>query len=432
MAATEAAATSYRSLLGGPVFRLLWTGESAGRLGFQLANFLLPLIAVTVLHESGTRVGAISTAQFVPVVLFALVAGAVAGRWSLRGLLVVCNALRAAALGFVGAMHAALGLHFVHLVVAAVVIGVATVFYDVAYQASIPQVVPVESLSQANGLMQATYSVTQLAGPALAGFLTQSIGLPVAVGTACALFLGALLSFVAIPPFRHASPAEARSMTKSISRGLRYVWRCRPLRDLCLQAGVSNLLEQAFLTAFMVYSVRELGMSGGTVGLVVGAGGVGALAGSLTAPRVRRFGVGVLVSTALPAAGAAFVLIPASIALFGDAAPPLMLAFALNGAAVSFFNVFAVSLRQSIPPEELLGSATASYRLVSFGTFPLGALLGGALIDVVGGLVTLWLIALLLTVSLSAFLASPLRRVPSIDRARAFSSRWTTPSRSEQ
>ncbi|MFF4231118.1 MFS transporter [Streptomyces sp. NPDC001820] len=426
-------ATSYRSLLGQPVFRLLWTGESAGRLGFQLANFLLPLIAVTVLHESGTRVGVISTAQFVPVVLFALVAGALAGRWPLRGLLVACNALRAGALGFVVSMHAAVGLHFLHLIIAAAVVGVATVFYDVAYQASIPQIVPVEGLSRANGLMQATYSVTQLAGPALAGFLTQSLGMPVAVGTACALFMGALLSFVAMPPLLQAHSSQApASLAKSIRQGLGFVWRCRPLRDLCLQAGVSNLLEQAFLTAFMVYSVRDLGMSGGTVGLVVGAGGVGALVGSLTAPRIRRVRVGVLVSTALPAAGLAFVLVPASITAFAGAAPPLMLAFALNGAAVSVFNVYAVSLRQSIPPEELLGSATASYRLVSFGTFPIGALLGGTLIDAVGGVATLWLIALMLTVSLSMFFGSPLKGVPSIEQARVHGSRWTASSRSEK
>lgn len=56
-------------------FRNVWTGESAAHFGAQLTNFLLPLVAVTALHSSGTEVGLISAVQFVPVVLLSLVAG---------------------------------------------------------------------------------------------------------------------------------------------------------------------------------------------------------------------------------------------------------------------------------------------------------------------------------------------------------------------
>jgi MFS family permease len=145
------------------------------------------------------RVGLISTAQFVPVILLALVAGASAQRCSLRGLLVAWNALRAGALGFLGDAQAVVGLTFGQLVLAAVIVGIATVFYDVSYQASLPSMIPVESISPANGLLQATYSTTQLAGPAAAGFLLQKLGLPLTVGTAFVLFLGAPVSFMAVP-----------------------------------------------------------------------------------------------------------------------------------------------------------------------------------------------------------------------------------------
>lgn len=417
------------SPLGGRTFWLMWTGESASRLGFQLSSFLLPLLAVTLLHASGTEVGAISAAQFLPVVGFALVAGALTSRLPLRWLLVVCSSVRAGVIGLLALAHTWSHLSLWHLVVAAAVIGTATVFYDVAFQAGVPLVVPAGSIARANGLMQATYSLTQLAGPALAGLTMEQLGASLALSVAVAAFAGAILSFLAIAPrvFDRRSTGEVTSVARSIGRGLRFVWRCRPIRDLCLQAGLFNLFEQALLTAFMVYAVAGLDLSGATVGLVIGAGSIGALVGSLSAPHVpwARARVGWLVLGALPLAGLAFVLLPLSLSLFGGAALPLAAAFVLNGVALSFFNVFAVSLRQSIPPEQMLGPATASYRLVSFGTIPIGAVLGGLAIDVLGGQTALWAISITMVVLSLGFLGSPLRRLPSVDSAREFSRPWT-------
>ena len=171
--AAGAPAAGYRSLFASGSFRPLWLGESAGRFGFQLTNFLLPLIAVTALNASGTQVGLIATVQFLPVVAFALVAGALAGRSPLRALLVSCNAVRAAALAFLLAVRAAGGLTIGSLLVVAVLVGAATVFYDVGFQAAIPRAVPVEQITPAKGLLQATYSVSEMGGPAIAGLLLQ-------------------------------------------------------------------------------------------------------------------------------------------------------------------------------------------------------------------------------------------------------------------
>ncbi|MDQ3402096.1 MAG: MFS transporter [Actinomycetota bacterium] len=423
--AVDTRVNGYRSVLALPAFRLLWLGETAGRFGFQLTNFLLPLIAVTALNASGTQVGLISTAQFLPVVLFALVAGAMVGRAPLRVLLVSCNAVRAGALGLLGAVHAAGGLNLAAMLVVAVLVGTATVFYDVGFQASIPHVLAVGQIAPANGLLQAMYSVSQLAGPALAGALLQTLGVGTALVTALTLFLGALTSFALLRTARN-DPSKAESLLRSIGRGARYVWRCRPIRDLCMQAGVFNLFEQAFLTAFMVFAVRELSLSAGVVGLVIGIGSLGALGGALIAPTVRFVRVGVLVCSALPLAAFTFLLVPLLVWMFPGAVVPLVVAFLLNGVALSFFNVFAVSLRQSIPPPDLLGASTATYRLMSFGPIPLGALLGGVAIDLLGGSAALWLIGGMATVLCLAFVGSPLRSLTDVTRAREFASRWTT------
>ena len=196
------------------------------------------------------------------------------------------------------------------------------------------------------------------------------------------------------------------------------------IRDLCLQAGAFNMFEQAFLTVFLIFAVRELGISGSLVGLVIGVGSFGALAGALTAPKVTFVRVGVLVSAALPAASIGFLLVPLLSRFLAGNVPVLAFAFGVNGVSVAFFNVFAVSLRQSIPPPEMLGATTAAYRLVSYGPIPIGALLGGIAVDHLGGASALWLIGASITVVCLTFVRSPLRGVVDMEQSRASAANW--------
>jgi MFS family permease len=405
-----------RVLLRTPAFRSLWAGDMVARLGYQIALFLLPLLAVTVLHASATRVGVVSASQFVPVILLSLVAGVLADRARPRTVLVVCNVVRGAALGVAGLVYGLVGLHFWLLVATAVVIGSMTVFYDVGYQTTVPRVLSVSELVPGNGILQATNSATQMAGPAVAGFLVQTTGLPLSVGLTSALFAGAVVSFwfLGTP----ASVDDPLRQRVSITAGLVFTWRCRPIRDLCLQSGVFNLHEEAFLTAFLIYTIRTLHFSGGTVGLVIGLGSVGALVGSLLAGRLSgRLHAGLAVTGALFVAAASLL---AGRLLAGVLVPTAVLAvaFVVNGIAQSIYNVYAVSLRQVIPSPEYLGSVTASYRLVSFGTIPLGALLGGVLTDAVGAATALVIVGASMTVCCLLLLASPLRTVRDVAEAK--------------
>ncbi|MFF2079062.1 MFS transporter [Kitasatospora sp. NPDC058162] len=406
-----------RALLQSPDFRRLWAGDSAARLGYQIAQFALPLMAVTLLHVSATKVGLVSASQFVPVIALSLVAGSMVDRISARRLLVVCNLVRGAALGLLGLISALVGLSFWALLLVAVLVGSATVFYDVGYQSTVPRVLSVSELVSGNGLLQATNSVTQMAGPALAGFLVQAAGLPSAVGVTAGLFTAAVLSFWSFGSREEAGERTARPKV-SIRDGLRFTLKTRAVRDLCLQSGLYNLHEEAFLTAFMIYAVRTQHVSGGVVGVILGIGSIGALLGSLLAGRLsERLHAGMAVTTALLVAAASFLVgrLAAAVVL-----PLLALtaAFVINGVASAVYNVFAISLRQAVPPAEYLGSVTASYRLVSFGTIPLGALVGGVLVDWAGASRALLLISISMTVSCCMLFTSPLRRIASMAEAQ--------------
>ncbi|MFF4189008.1 MFS transporter [Streptomyces sp. NPDC001691] len=404
-------------------FRNVWAGETTAHFGTQLTNFLLPLVAVTALHASGTGVGLISAVQFIPIVLLSLVAGVIVDRYPPRRTLVITSVARGAALGVLGLVQAADGLTLGHIVAAAAVIGTASVFYEVAYQSTIPKIVPVESIAPANGLHQATYSVSQLAGPSVAGFLVGKLGLSPALTVTAALFVGATMS-AALLRGVEAPGVPRQSALRTIGSGLRYTWSLRPIRDLCTQAGLSNLHEQCFLTVFLVFAVRELDLSGTVVGAIIGIGSIGALVGSLLAARLAaRSTVGRVLTAGVILAAVGLLLVPVAVQL--DIAVPVLVAcaFIVNGFGVALFNVFAVSLRQAIPPDHQLGAVTASYRLVALGTLPVGAFIGGALCDALTPGTAIWVVGLSYLIVSCWLLLSPLRSATTLEQARTLGAR---------
>jgi MFS family permease len=412
------AAPQRRERLVSPSFLSLWLGDAVARLGFQTVEFLLPLLAVTALHSSPLGVGLVTASQFIPLLFLSLLAGRLAGRVNGKSLLIACNAARSGALVVMVLVAAALGLQYWVLIAVALVIGAVTIVYDVAYQSTVPLVLSVRQLLEGNSVLQASTSVAQMAGPALAGLLVQAAGLAPAVWATAAVFAAAVLghSFLRIPASERSGAGTADVPVRA---GLRFTWRCRPIRDLCLQSGQFNFHEQAFLTAFLIYAIRSLHLASAVVGTIVGLGSIGALVGSIAIGRLAgRVHVGAVVSAALPLAAASFLL--GSVLARGPAAALVLgAAFVANGIALASYNVLAISLRQAIPPKRFLAAATASYRMVSFGTIPLGALFGGFLVGAIGPFAAVIVIAASLCVMSLSLVLSPLRRVRSLEDATA-------------
>jgi hypothetical protein len=293
-------------------------------------------------------------------------------------------------------------------------IGALTVFHDIAHQAAVPRTLPTARLTSGNGLLEASYAVAQMAGPALAGFAVQRAGLPATASITAGLFLAALLC---LGPLRLAAEhgEETRRPLRAVARGLAFTWRSRPLRDLSVQSALFNLHEQAFMTAFMVWAVRSLHWSGGTIGLLLGLGSVGALAGSLwVGRRAGALHVGAAVSTSLTVCGLA-LLVGTALAPAVPSAVAVAVALLVNGAALAVYNVFVLSLRGALAPPEHMAVVMASYRLVAMAPVPLGALLGGVLVELVGAHTTLVAVAASMTTASLALRRSPVREIRRLD-----------------
>jgi MFS family permease len=153
-----------------------WTASTISRVGDAITTVALPLVAVGVLHASSLEVSFLTAAQYAACLAIGLPAGVIVQRLPLRGTQVAMDLLRAAAVVSVPVAAALHMLHPAHLVLVALVIGLATVVFDVGNSTFLPSIVSKEQLTARNSLTSASVSATQLGGPSLGGVLVQFLG----------------------------------------------------------------------------------------------------------------------------------------------------------------------------------------------------------------------------------------------------------------
>ncbi|WP_185035876.1 MFS transporter, partial [Streptomyces candidus] len=230
-------------------FRRLWFGQTVSQVGSQASLLLLPLLAVLALDADADRLGVLRAVEQVPVLLLSLFAGAWADRLRPRDVMVYADAGRALALVAVAAAYAFGVLGMEALLVVAFLMGTLTVFFDVAYQASLVQLVHRQQLTQANSALEGSRSVAQFGGPALGGGLLSVFSVPVAALVSALFFVLSLLSLRSI---RSDRPRGARGGPVG-ERGGRREGRCGPpfpvpaLRRI--REGVRHVAGEASLRA---------------------------------------------------------------------------------------------------------------------------------------------------------------------------------------
>ena len=368
-------------------FVRFWSGETVSLAGAQVTDFAVLLIAIVTLQASPFEIGLLNVARYTPYLVLSLFAGVWFDRHRRRPVLIASSLTRAALIALIPLASLLGVLSMAWLYVIGFLVGALTVVFDIGSLTYIPGLVDRRHLTEANGKIQSSYSLAAIAGPGLAGLLVGILTAPLAlfVNTASYLFSALALSLIRRPEPEPATPAARTSVFASIGEGLRAVVGNRMLRDLATQSATFNLFENAVTTLFAIYAVRQLGLNAGQLGIVIGAGAVGALLGAVLCDRVTRFvGLGrtLRLATLIACTVPLLLLLPRGSGLFALLA--LAAIWAVNGAHLAIFNVNAVTLRQTITPARLLGRMNASYRLILFGTIPLGALVGGGLAGAFG------------------------------------------------
>ena len=360
-------------------FRRLWIAETVSQTGTMVSQIALPLLAILVVHASTFEVGLLTALQSVAFLVIGLPAGAWVDRMRLRNVLIANDILRAVATGSIPLAAALHALTIEQLYAVAVVVGIGTVFFDVAYQSYLPELVDRDRLVEGNAKLQASESLAQIAGPSIGGILIQALTAPYAVLVDALSFVWSAAWVSAIrteSPKRQCDPH--RHLGREIAEGLRFVVGNRMLRAIALCTASSNLFISLGLAVYYVLLARDLRLSPGVIGLIGSTAAVGGLIGSLLAGRVaRRLGQGPTIWISILVAGPLGFVAPfvhRDWTLVVLAATQL-----LFWITVVVYNITQVSFRQGLCPQSLLGRMNATMRFLVWGTLPLGSLLGGIL-----------------------------------------------------
>lgn len=202
-------------------FLKLWSAETVSQFGTQFSALALPLTAVIVLHASVFEIAALNVVEFLPFVLVSLPAGVWVDRLPRRPILVLGDLARAGLLISIPIAYAFDALTIWQLYAVGFLVGIATVFFDVAYQSYLPALVDRHQLVEGNSKLEISRSTAQLGGPGLAGVLVDLLSAPVAIVFDAVSYLGSALLIFRIrkaePPSKHEAPALNFSTTIPIT-----------------------------------------------------------------------------------------------------------------------------------------------------------------------------------------------------------------------
>jgi predicted MFS family arabinose efflux permease len=395
-----------------PDFLKLWLGGSISAIGSQVTVLAMPLIAVLSFGAGPAETGVMTAAGFAPMLILGLPAGAWIDRMRRRPVRIAADLASALVVGCVPLAGFLGVLRLEHLYVVAFLGGTLTIFARLTVSAMLPPLVGRNHLIEANGALMTSFSLAQIAGPALAGLLVQVVAPPVVLLVDATSFLVSAGCFVMLrePP----SPPRERtgsSMGEEIVEGLRWLRNDAVLFRLTVSIGLANLAWFGVQAVLVPFATRELQLTPALLGLALGVTGPTSRLGAVLAARAaRRIGLG---PTLIVSLSGEFL---SRVVLLLAGGPPLAaagvvgLSQAIFGFIAPLWDVNANSLRQSVTPQRLIGRVTAASGFVGMGTAPIGALMGGWIGEIAGPRIALLTAACITLAAVGCLWSSPMPR----------------------
>jgi MFS family permease len=375
----------------------------------------IPLVGVLALDASAAQMGYLTAAGWAPYLVFALHAGAwVDRRGRRRQTMIAADIGRAALLLSVPIAYAADALSLAQLYAVTFGVGGLSVLFGVADTSLFVSIVPRERFVEANSLLNGSRAFSFVAGPSACGVLVQVLTAPVALVADALSFLGSALLLGRIAPREAPSDSEGGG----VRTGLRYIARSAVVRSSLLATATINFFNFVFFALFVLYATRTLGVSPGTLGLVLGTGAVGGLLGSVvTTPLARRIGIGPAFVVGCVIFPAPLVLVPLAGGSHSIVLALLFLAEFGSGLGVMILDISAGSIFAAVIPHELRSRVSGAYTFANYGVRVVGSLLGGALGTAIGLRPTLWIATVGALAGVLWLLPSPVLRMRTLPEA---------------
>ncbi|PZG23050.1 MFS transporter [Micromonospora craterilacus] len=395
-------------LLQQTAFRRYWSAQTVSLFGDQITMLAVPLLALLAVGAGPAEMGYLTAAALLPNLFFSLPAGAwVDRRPRRRQVMIITDLGRAGLLLAVPLLWWADALNLLLLCAMVFLIGLLSVFFEVAHSSLFAALVQRPDYVDANSLVNGSRALSHVAGPSIGGLLVQALTAPVALFSGVLTYLTSAVFLARTQVTEHPL---ASGSGQGMAAGVRYVARSAVLRATLLGTTTLNLFNYMFAALFVLYVTTELGVSPGLLGLIIGAGAFGGLLGAaVTGPVSRRIGIG-------PAVLLGFVLFPAPLVLVPLAVGPQPLVLALLFAAefvsalgVMVLDIAVGSVQIAATPVAMLAVVSGFRRTVNYGIRPIGALIGGALGAAIGVRPALWIASLAALLGVFWVVFSPLR-----------------------
>jgi MFS family permease len=353
--------------------------------------------------------GLLTAAGWAPNLLLSLHAGAWVDRSGRpREAMIAADLGRALLLATVPATWALGVLSFAQLVAVAFAVGALSAVASVAYGSLYGVLVHRERLVEAGALVNGSRAGAGVAGPSVGGLLVAALSAPAAVLVDAASFVVSAwwLRRIAVPP------REPDAGAGGLGEGVRFIARSALVRPILAATATLNVFTFATAALFVLYATRALGVRPATLGIVLGAGAIGGVLGSVLTRRiVDRLGVGGAFATGCVLFTAPLLLVPAAAGPHAVVIALLFLAEFGAGFGVMVLDISAGAILVAAVPEALRARTFGAYQAVNYGVRPIGALGGGALGAAIGLQPTLWIAGIGALASVLWLLPSP---VPSL------------------
>ncbi|MBW8753576.1 MAG: MFS transporter [Sphingomonadales bacterium] len=357
-----------------PAFRAIWVANLASNLGSTIQSVGAAWL-MTDLTSSHRLIALVQASATIPIMLFGIVAGAIADNYDRRRVMLVAQ-IGMLVTSAVLALMTWQGLITPYVLLAfTLTVGIGTALNSPAWQASVRQQVGLTDLPQAISLNTISFNLARSVGPALGGLLISLWNVSLAFAINAASFIAMIVVLWRWRPT--FPPIERKPMLPAIVLGVRFCAGSSPLRRVLIR-GFAFGFGVAGYQALVPSAVRDrLHGSELDFGLMLGLFGIGSIIAALFIGKARRrFGV----EAVLAAATLSFVLAQSVLAEATSVYQALPAAFLAGGGWVMSLTSLNVAM-QMRSPENIIGRCLSIYQAVTFGGMALGSWAWGTIAD---------------------------------------------------
>lgn len=400
-------------------FLHLWGAQAASTFGSRIGREALAFSAVILLGATPLDMAWLNAASALPYLMIGVFAGALVDRLRRRPVLIATDIVRAILLISIPLAIWTDLYTMPQLLIVTLAVSAATLFFDVAHQAYLPTLIAPAHILDANAKQEATSSASEVVGPPLGGLIVQVLGSAFAILADAVSYLLSAALLWRLPdrePKRDAS--GGRLSWHDMQVGFALAWRHPLFRPLLLAKFIRASFGGAFGAFYVLYVLRELGVSAAGLGLIVGCGGAAAFGSALITTWLSArvpLGPGLITGVAMSGIGAAMLPLAGLAHELGGGVTLVVIILVIGQLIGDSGLAYALSLERTLRQRRidhaLLGRFTAVVTIFGNVPGPFVALALAVFVDDLGLGTILWIAAAGYSLSWLVVLFSPIRHL---------------------